>query len=64
MYFAVIAVGFLSGDKREIGFDENNISAGIISEDKSFYIDENDGSYGYVLDIATDKIKKDGIRYG
>ena len=34
--FAVIAVGFLSGDKREIGFDENNISAGIISEDKSF----------------------------
>ncbi len=56
--FAVIAVGFLSGDKREIGFDENNISAGIISEDKSFYIDENDGSYGYVLDIATDKIKK------
>ena len=27
--FAVIAVGFLSGDKREIGFDENNISVRI-----------------------------------
>lgn len=51
-------VNLLSKEEREVSFDVNNLSGGMILEDGSFYIDKSDGNYGYVLDTKTEEVRR------
>lgn len=55
---SAIVISCFSRKEREVNFGKDNLAGGIITEEGTACIDENDEVYGIVLDVTTDEIKR------
>ncbi len=55
---SIVIIKYSAQNEQDVFFDKNNLSGGSISEEGFFSIDENDGNYGYILDVTTGEIKR------